>query len=106
MIALLTACLFFEILVHVLNIASAKACAKTVFGHLKAKKGREGALPQFLELVLSLVCFLLLVLNYQEPASLEHASRSIVASATYLWYVITLDILRFGSVPLWRIENA
>ena len=34
MIALLTA-LFFEILVHVLNIASAKARAKTVFGHLK-----------------------------------------------------------------------
>ena len=35
MIALLTACLFFEILVHVVNIASAKAHAKTVFGHLK-----------------------------------------------------------------------
>ena len=35
MIALLTACLFFEILVHVLNIASAKARTKTVFGHLK-----------------------------------------------------------------------
>ena len=34
MIALLTACLFFEILVHVQN-ASAKARAKTVFGHLK-----------------------------------------------------------------------
>ena len=31
MIALLMACLFFEILVHVLNIASAKAHAKTVF---------------------------------------------------------------------------
>ena len=30
----LAACLFFEILVHVLNIASAKARAKTVFGHL------------------------------------------------------------------------
>ena len=36
MIALLTVCLFFEILVHVLNIASAKARAKTVFGHLKS----------------------------------------------------------------------
>ena len=35
MIALLTAYLFFEIFVHVLNIASAKARAKTVFGHLK-----------------------------------------------------------------------
>ena len=35
MIAALTARLFFEILVHVLNIASAKARAKTVFGHLK-----------------------------------------------------------------------
>ena len=35
MITLLMACLFFEILVHMLNIASAKACAKTVFGHLK-----------------------------------------------------------------------
>ena len=35
MIALLTAFLFFEILVHVLNIASAKAPAKTVFCHLK-----------------------------------------------------------------------
>ena len=35
MIALLTACLFFEILVHMLNIASAKVHAKTVFGHLK-----------------------------------------------------------------------
>ena len=34
MIALLTACLFVEILVHAL-IASAKARAKTVYGHLK-----------------------------------------------------------------------
>lgn len=33
MIALLTACLFFEILVRLLNIASAKARAKTMFGH-------------------------------------------------------------------------
>ena len=33
-IAVLTACLFFETLVHVLN-ASAKAHAKTVFGQLK-----------------------------------------------------------------------
>ena len=37
MIALLTACLFFEILVHVL-ITSAKARAKTVFGHLKYQR--------------------------------------------------------------------
>ena len=36
MIDALTACLSFEILVHVLNIASAKARAKTVFGYLKA----------------------------------------------------------------------
>ena len=35
MIYLLTACLFIEILVHVLNIASAKARAKNVFVHLK-----------------------------------------------------------------------
>ena len=41
MIALLTACLFFEILVHVLNIASAKARAKTVFGHLKVKNTKS-----------------------------------------------------------------
>ena len=35
MIALLTASLFFEILVHMLNcISAAKARAKTVFGHL------------------------------------------------------------------------
>ena len=34
MIALMTVCLFFEILVQVLNIASAKARAKTLFGHL------------------------------------------------------------------------
>ena len=38
MIALLTACLFFEIVVYVLNIASAKARAKTVFSHLNHKK--------------------------------------------------------------------
>ena len=36
MIALLTACLFFEILVHVLNIVSAKARAKTVLATLSA----------------------------------------------------------------------
>ena len=37
MIALLTACLFIEILVHVLNCI-AKALAKTVFGHLNASE--------------------------------------------------------------------
>ena len=42
MIALLKACLFFEILVHVLNIVSAKARAKTVFGHLKQNPKIEG----------------------------------------------------------------
>ena len=34
MIALLTACLFFEILVHVLNCIGESARLKTVFGHL------------------------------------------------------------------------
>ena len=37
MMVLLTACLFFEILVHVPNCISESARPKTVFGHLKAK---------------------------------------------------------------------
>ena len=41
MIALLKACLLFEILVHVLNIVSAKARAKTVFGHLNMTREDE-----------------------------------------------------------------
>ena len=45
MIALLTVCLFFEILVHVLNIALAKARAKTVFGHLKTELISLGMFP-------------------------------------------------------------
>ena len=69
-------------------------------GALK-KKGREGALPQFLALVLPRFFF---SRSFLTTGSLEQASS--IASASYVWYVRMLDILRFGCVPLRRIENA
>ena len=41
MIALLTACLFFEILVHMLNCISESARLKTVFGHLNIRSSKQ-----------------------------------------------------------------